>query len=416
MRLPEAFYPMHTLVQETLPQLQPCQLRQVTLWVAGTVSAGSGCEAAVVLALEELAAASGTPIAANSIRQDLRDLLRDGDEKGTLRGTELTVPPCFAPLLAQVLRRLQGQQLALAVDATHVQDRQIAIVISVVYRGRAIPVAWDIRAASTKGAWLPVITGLLALLAPVVPPTYQVLILADEGLCSPTLFRTVRDRGWVPILRNHLETIVTLAASGRQCTASTLVPGPGHAWVGRVVLYKTPSRQLRVTLLVVWGDGYAAPWVLITSAAPRRVGVYWYGLRAWIECGFRDLKALGWQWERTQRTDVTRIMRHWLVLALATLWALAAGTVAEEATRQAIPRELVQPPPSPPPAQTGRRTVSVFQRGRQILRLALLAGTLPCPLWLAYEAWPQPPHTMTITYPDVDPLADTDAAYTALPR
>lgn len=416
MRLPEAFYPMQTLISATLPQLQPCQLRQLTLWVAGTVSANSGCEAAVVLALEELAAATGTPIAANSIRQDLRDLLRDGDEKGTLIGTELTVPPCFAPLLARVLTLLPGEQLALAVDATHFQDRQIAIVISVVYRGRAIPVAWDIRAASAKGAWLPVITGLLTLLAPVVPPAYQVLVLADEGLCSPTLFRAVRDRGWLPILRSHLETFVTLAASGRQCAASTLVPGPGHAWVGRVILHRTPSRQLRATVLVVWGDGYAAPWVLITSAAPRQVGVYWYGLRAWIECGFRDLKALGWQWERTQRTDVTRIMRHWLVLALATLWALAAGTVAEEATRQRVPRALVQPPTSPPPAQTGQRTVSIFQRGRQILCLALLAGTLPSQLWLAYEAWPEPPDAMAITYPDDDPVADADAAYTALPR
>jgi len=416
MHLPEAFYRMQTLIQETLPQLEPCQLRQLTLWVAGTVSADSGCEAAVVLALEELAAATATPVAANTIRQDLRDLLRDGDEQGTLTGTELSVPPCFAPLLARVLTELPGQQLALAVDASHFQDRQIALVVSVVYRGRAIPVAWDIRAASTKGAWLPVITGLLALLAPVVPPTYQVLVLADEGLCSPSLFRAVRDRGWLPILRSHLETFVTLAASGRQCVASTLVAGPGHAWVGRVRLYKTPSRQLQVTLLVVWGDGYAAPWVLITSAEPRQVGVYWYGLRAWIECGFRDLKALGWQWERTQRTAVTRIMRHWLVLALATLWAVAAGTVAEAATRQHLPRALVQPPTVPPPAQTGRRRVSVFQRGRQILRLALLAGNLPSQLWLAYEAWPEPPDSLIITYPDDDAVVDRVAPYTALPR
>jgi len=58
MHLPEAFYSMQTLIQETLPQLQPCQLRQVTLWVAGTVSADSGCEAAVVLVRDKNAVES----------------------------------------------------------------------------------------------------------------------------------------------------------------------------------------------------------------------------------------------------------------------------------------------------------------------------------------------------------------------
>ncbi len=405
MHLLPAFYPLHTTLTETFPHLAAGQLRQLTLWVAGTVAAGSGCEAAVVLALEETAAAADLPVAANTIRQDLRELFRAGDQKRTVSTTELTVETCFAPLLTHVLSLLQGQQLALAIDATHYQDRFIAVVISVVYRSRAIPVAWDLRTASTKGAWMPVITALLAQLAPVVPSLAQVLVLADEGLFSSALVRAIRAHGWTPLVRGHLGTIITTAASGRQCAAHTLVAGPGRAWVGRVVLFKTPTLQLRVTLLVVWGDGYAEPWVLVTTAAPRQVGVYWYGLRAWIECGFRDLKALGWQWERTQRTDPTRVARHWLVLAVATVWALAAGTVAEEAQRQGVPRAGVQRPALPPPPQTGQRTVSVFQRGCQILRLHLAAGSLLPPSWLAAEAWPEPPAPLIISYPDArDPL------------
>ncbi|HEY7033017.1 MAG TPA: transposase [Thermomicrobiales bacterium] len=52
---------------------------------------------------------------------------------------------------------------------------------------------------------------------------------------------------------------------------------------------------------------------------PAAVGVLWYGLRMWIEVGFRALKGLGWRWERTRRTDPDRVARHWLVLAVATL-------------------------------------------------------------------------------------------------
>jgi len=400
MRLLEAFYPLHDLIAATLPQLSTGQLRQLSLWVAGTLSAGSGCEAAVVLALSEAAAAAGACIDENSIRQDLRELLRDAADQRTPLGRELDVSSCFAPLLASVLSLWQGQQLALAIDATNYQDRFIAVVVSVLYRSRAIPVAWDIRTAGSTGAWMPVIIRLLEQLAPAVPPSYQVLVLADEGLFSQQLFRAVRAQGWAPILRGHLASEVTTLASGRRCRAEQLVAGPGQAWVGRVLLFKTAKLQLRVTLLVVWGVGHDAPWVLITSLAPQAVGLYWYGLRAWIECGFRDLKALGWQWERTQRAEPRRVARHWLVLALATLWSLAAGTVAEEATRQGVPRDRVRPPPQPPAPLTGKRTVSLFQRGWQILRLRLAATLLLPPLWLLAEAWPQPPPDMVIRYAD----------------
>lgn len=416
MRLLPAWYPIYDTLTEVLPLVSAAQRRQLTVWLAGTLEAGSSCEAAVVQALHEATADAGLPVDPNTIRQDLRELFRDAAEKRTPQGTALAVTPCFPALLAYVLRLLNTRQLALALDATNFQDRLTAIVVSVVYRGRAIPVAWEVREAERKGAWMPLIVTLLAALVPVVPTALSVLVLADEGLFSPTLLRTVRDYGWIPILRGHLTTTVTLAASQRRCQAGTLVAGPGQAWVGRIVLFKTPTAQLRVSLLVVWGTGHEAPWVLITSAAPREVGVYWYALRCWIECGFRDLKALGWQWERTQRRRPARVARHWLVLALATIWVLAAGTQAEEAQRQGVARALVQPPAVPPAPVTGQRAVSVFQRGKTILRRQLARDNPVIPHWLCQEAWPEPPPDLRITYDDADRRPPVDAPHTALPQ
>ena len=34
---------------------------------------------------------------------------------------------------------------------------------------------------------------------------------------------------------------------------------------------------------------------------------------------------MGWQWYRTRCLDPTRVDRHWLVLAVATLWVPAAA-------------------------------------------------------------------------------------------
>jgi hypothetical protein len=45
--------------------------------------------------------------------------------------------------------------------------------------------------------------------------------------------------------------------------------------------------------------------------APEQADVCWYGLRAWIECGFKDAKRGGWQWQQTHITDPARTTRFW---------------------------------------------------------------------------------------------------------
>ena len=400
MRLLPAYYPIQDRVQQVLPFLSTSHTRQLSLWVAGVIEAKNGCEAAVVLALEEAAAQAGQPVAANTIRQDLRELFRDAETASQWPNRDLDLQRCFPALLAYVLALLQTDELALAIDVTHFQDDLAAIVVSVVYRACAIPVAWTIRGAATPGRWMPLILALLTRLRPVVPERLRVLVLADEGLFSPALLRTVRDWGWVPVLRSHLTTEVTLAASGRQCQASVLVARPGQAWVGRVVLFKTAAAHLRVTLLVLWGVGHEEAWVVVTSAAPREVGLWWYSLRAWIECGFRVLKSMGWEWERTQRRLPMRVAWHWLVLTLATIIALAAGTRAEEAGRQGVPRDRVTRPMLPPPPATGHRAVSVFTRGCEISHRQLVCGQLLRHDWLLQERWPEPPPDLTVRYAD----------------
>ena len=73
-----------------------------------------------------------------------------------------------------------------------------------------------------------------------------------------------------------------------------------------------------------------------------------------------------------------RISRHWLVLSVATLLALAYGTRVEDAQeRKLAPGRLHTPPRSPAPQQRGNsghrriRTVSVIRYGIGWLRRLL---------------------------------------------
>jgi len=315
-------------------------------------------------------------------------------------------------VLRWVLRWWQGQELALAVDATACGERVVALVVSVLYRGSAIPVAWHVVPANRAGVnWMPPILRLLDALAPAVPPEVTVVVLADRGLWSPRLWRRLRRLGWHPLLRVRNTTV--FRPDGQRCQpARGLVPGPGHAWVGRGVAFSRREDRRRGTLLVVWDEGQAEPWVLLTDLPPEGVGVCWYGLRAWVELGFRALKGVGWHWERTRRTDPERVARHWLVLAVATLWTLAYGTRVEDAALRGVPpARLRAPAPAPaPPAEERRpRRFGVFLLGLARLRWQLLRGRPWRWLWLAPEPWPDPPPRLAIVRPPPAPGPPTPA-------
>ena len=102
-----------------------------------------------------------------------------------------------------------------------------------------------------------------------------------------------------------------------------LLPGPGYAWLGQDTVFRAKHLRQRGTLVIMWGQEQQTPWVVLTDLPPEEVGVCWYGLRVWIELGFRALKGVGWRWQRTRRTEAARVGRYWLVLAVTTLYALA---------------------------------------------------------------------------------------------
>ena len=325
----------------------------------------------------------------NSLRQYLREWLYDGSDRARPCRTELDLSLCFAPLLKWALSWWCGNRLALAIDPTLKGDDTAAIVICVLYRGCAIPVApypvrgrlWRILPAKRPGRWMDPIVELLQALAPAVPEEMTLIVLCDRGLTSPKLWRRIRAQVWNPHVR-YPKNIAFCAEGGQRLPAQSSVSRPDAAWVGIGTAFKSLPRtgyggraKRRCTLLVVWRVNQPEPWIILTSHPLEAVGVSWYALRFWIELGFKAcpvldtgaIKSLGWQWHKTRRTDPARISRHWLALPVATLLALAYGTRVEDANdRKLAPSNLRAPPKTPFPQHGCHyhrpvRTVSVIR-------------------------------------------------------
>ena len=350
MRLPKETYQIQQMIGTHLPHLSQPQLTGLALWVCGAILAGSACQNAVASALSPWHKW-------NNLRQYLREWLYDGSDRKSPCQTQLDVTLCFAPLLRWVLAWWRSGRLALAIDPTLKGDQTTAIVISVVYRGCAIPVAWSIHRATQRGSWMDPTVELLKELAPAVPHDMTVIVLCDRGISSPKLWTQIRAQGWHPCMR-YRNNITFCADGGKRLPARRFVSRPNTAWIGWGTAFGTPKAKRRCTLLVVWYDQQEEPWIILTDLAPDKVGPSWYALRFWIELGFKAIKSLGWKWDKTRRIDPARVSRHWLVLSVATLLALAYGTRVEDAQDRSIaPGSLRAPPKALAPNHRDSRSL-----------------------------------------------------------
>jgi hypothetical protein len=385
-RLP-GLYQWNKVVDKRFPHLSKPMAACLALWSLGMIVARSCSLTAIAWAWVPILKEKF-----NTVRERLRDLYREAPAKAGTQRSELDLATCWAPWLAWVIEGWHGQQLALALDATTLGQKFTVLAISVLYRGCAVPVAWKILPATEPHAWEPEWKALLQPFQKRVPADWQVIVLADRGLYANWLFAAIVALHWHPLLRINAQGKYRPAGWHRWRSLQRVVKKNGPRWQGRATVFKTASAQVECTLLAGWEAGYEDPWLVLTDLPPEAADVCWYGLRAWIEQGFKRIKRGGWQWQYTRMQDPARAERLWLALAVATWWLLSVGGEAEED----VPTETMEEVPH---TQRGRRPrwrlISIFHRGWTQIMAALLDHE-PLPLGEGWpEPWPQmlPPET-----------------------
>jgi hypothetical protein len=377
-------------VMQHMSHLSTSQAAVLALWSFGIVLArASGLSSVSAI----LAALCGQKEA--SLRQRLREWYWDKEAKRGKHRCELEVRHSFAALLRWVLTgwSCEEHRLALAMDATYLKDRFIVLAISVVYRGCALPVAWKVLPANHKKVWKDEWLTLLAAIGGVIPSDWLVLVLADRGLYAPWLFNAIRRQAWHPFLRINRGGKYRLENAGQWYWLNHLATQPGCSASLRVVCFK--KQPLRATVLVRWEPEQSEPWLILTDLAPEQAEAGWYGLRPWVECGFKHTKRGGWQWQNTHMTDPDRASRLWLAMAVASLWVVSIGGEADAS----LPASSLAALPDTHVARRKRRTpsrlLSCFRRGILIISASLYLNK-PLPI-AAFT--PEPWSKILKTYP-----------------
>jgi hypothetical protein len=231
----------------------------------------------------------------------------------------------FLPVAQALLQALAHQPLQVIMDGSVVGRGCLALLVSVVYQGRALPLCWVVVAAP-KGQF-PEAThrALLAQVQQIMPPEATVIFLGDGEFDGVGLQADLRSYGWAYVCRTASTILIT--ACGAQFPVGAVAPQPGQA-LAVTPAWMTAAQYGPISLLAIWEPPCPHPIYLVTNMRDLDAAVAHYQKRAHIETFFSDQKSRGFHLHKSHLRDPARVSRLLLAACLAYLWVVYLGVCA----------------------------------------------------------------------------------------
>src|SRR5258708_1547741 len=239
------------LLQQHFPSFSRPQAAGLALWSIGIVLAASASLHAVALALALWLPCNALSILKRLQEWDLEAAAKKGHGSPGKGFQRRDWDPRVAPpaLLRWILDAWPSRQLVLALDPTNFGDRFTVLNISVLYRGCAVPVIWTVVEGGEPEAWEPHWERMLQTLAQRVPAGWQVLVVTDRGMYSPSLFRCLVELHWHPFLRIRAQGFYRPKGSQKWLDLKDLRPQIGETQAWGAEVFKKAEGRLGGTLV-----------------------------------------------------------------------------------------------------------------------------------------------------------------------
>jgi hypothetical protein len=256
-----------------------------------------------------------------------------------LDNDRLDVHFLYAPLIQEALIAWGEATLYLALDTTMLWDQYCMIRLSVVYRGRAVPLAWQVVEHRSAQVAFRVYRDLLQRAAKLLPSgTRKVVLLADRGFADVALMRLCQQLGWRYRLRIKSNFLVHRSGHRSVLVDQLLPQRKGQAVLLQAVSL-TGECYGPVHLALARPLGEEEPWLIVSDELTGPQTFKEYGLRFDIEENFLDDKSNGFQLEDSTLRSAAAIERLFFGIATATLYRVVQGSevVAQGRRREVDP-------------------------------------------------------------------------------
>jgi hypothetical protein len=244
----------------------------------------------------------------------------------------------YLPFITQALASWAGHPMYLALDTSSITEHLVLARTAILYRGRAVPLAWQVYRRRSVMLSFEQYAPLLHYTAQLIPRGIPVTLLGDRGFRDTRLMILARRFRWHFRLRlAENETIFADSAAPQRL--DTWILTPHHpSFLQNVRL--TAKRYGPVNIALAWdGDPDHDPWRIVTDQPAHLQTLTDYALRMGVDLGFLDDKSAGFQVQDTELTSPRRLDHLLLIMALGNLYLVSLGTQMVKAGQ----RRLIDP-------------------------------------------------------------------------
>jgi hypothetical protein len=252
-----------------------------------------------------------------------------------LHNNRIKPQPLYAPLIKAALVGWVGKRVYIALDTSMLWNTYCLIRLSVIYRGRAVPLNWRVLEHGSAAVSHEAYKDLLDEINTWLPFASQVVFLADRGFADTQLMRHLRELGWHWRIRiKSTFGIYPSHLAPFQPSEIELKPGHLRCWQEVEI---TEQRFGPVHLAVAHPLGSNEYWYVISDEGADLKTLEEYGLRFDIEENFLDDKSNGFQLEDSLMRSADALERLCFVLAITTLYLVSVGTsVVSQGKRRVV--------------------------------------------------------------------------------
>jgi hypothetical protein len=241
----------------------------------------------------------------------------------------ITAEVYFVPYAEVLLRHLALQTLVVSMDGSVVGRGCVALMLHVVYKGRALPLVWQVRKGKKGHCPEDMHIALVEHLHDLIPPGARVVLLGDGEFDGTQFQKTIQDYCWSYVVRTGSHITVEWDGEHFRCETVAACSKPGTLVALRDVPV-TEEAYGPLMLLCCWAKGYKAPLYLLTNMDSADEACRLYAKRFCIETFFADQKSRGFHLHQSHLAEPTRLTRLLMAACLAYIWIIYLGALCEQ--------------------------------------------------------------------------------------
>ena len=246
-----------------------------------------------------------------------------------MQNDHVTEEVYFVPYAEVLLRHLALQTLVLIIDGSVVGRGCVALMMHGAYKGRALPLAWQVRRGKKGHFPEDLHIALVKQVRTLIPLGVSVVLLGDGEFDGTTLQQTLQDAHWSYVVRTGSNITVLWDGERFRCETVAACIKPGTL-VALTEVRVTEAAYGPVMLLCCWATGYQEPLHLLTNMASADEACRLYAKRFRIETFFSDQKSRGFHLHKSHLADPTRLARLLMAACLAYILIIYLGALCEQ--------------------------------------------------------------------------------------